>query len=58
MRIAEPASHLVFERSKHLEVTPLSISFSVSLIITKQNVFELATILRLSMNAKHFNPTK
>lgn len=54
----EPASHLVFERSMHLEGIPPSISNSVSLIITKLNVFELFTILRLSKNAKHFNPTK
>lgn len=54
MRIAESASHLVFERSMHLGVTPLSMSESVSLIITKQNVFELSNNSQIKNECEAF----
>ena len=54
MRIAEPVSHLVFERSMHFWVTPLSISRSVSLIITKLNVFELSNNSQIKHECEAF----
>ena len=40
MRIAEPASHQIFERSRRRGAAPFGKFVSVSLIITKLNAIE------------------
>ena len=54
MRIAESASHLVFERSRLQEAILLGISQSVSLIITNQNVFELSNNSQIKHECEAF----